>query len=371
MLFFVNGAVYSSWVPRIPQVKAALDLSDGALGAALLGVGAGALAGSLAAAPLVSRRGSRGVASGAAAGLCAAVVLPGLAGSWLALLAALVVVGALDAVTDIAMNAHGVVVERGYRRSIMNGFHALWSLGAVAGAVAGSAAAAAGTSVPAHLAATGGVLAVLVLASARLLLPAAADRSGPRALRVALPGRALALLALLALSVSIAEGAPGDWSAVYLTDALEVGPGAAGAAYAAFAAMMLLGRLLGDATVTRHGHVATTRAGATLAGLGLAGGLALGTPAATVAGFGAAGLGLATVFPALFSAAGNVPGTTAGVGIASVSLVARLGFLAGPPLIGAVATVVDLSAGLWLVVGAVGLVALCASAVAPADGGAA
>ncbi|HEY8340336.1 MAG TPA: hypothetical protein VIK95_10730, partial [Egibacteraceae bacterium] len=242
----------------------------------------------------------------------------------------------------------------------------VWSLGAVVGAASGSAAAAARTPVPAHLAAAGFVLAASVAGSAPALLPGHVDRSGPHPLRVALPGRALALLAALALAVAVAEGAPGDWSAVYLADTLGVGPGAAGAAYAAFSAAMLAGRLLGDAVVTRRGHVATTRAGATLAALGLGSGLLVGTPAAVVAGFGVAGLGLATVFPALFSAAGNVPGTTAGVGIASVSLVARLGFLLSPALVGAVATVADLTAGLWLVVGAVALVALCASAVAPA-----
>jgi hypothetical protein len=36
-LFFVNGALFANWVPRIPDVKSALALSEGALGLAILG----------------------------------------------------------------------------------------------------------------------------------------------------------------------------------------------------------------------------------------------------------------------------------------------------------------------------------------------
>ena len=43
LVFFVNGAVLSSWAPRIPEVKDRLALSDPALGAALFGVAAGSL----------------------------------------------------------------------------------------------------------------------------------------------------------------------------------------------------------------------------------------------------------------------------------------------------------------------------------------
>ena len=61
LVFFVNGAVLASWVPRIPAVKAHLHLSDGTLGLALLGPAVGALVAMQFAGPLTRRWGSRPV----------------------------------------------------------------------------------------------------------------------------------------------------------------------------------------------------------------------------------------------------------------------------------------------------------------------
>ena len=51
---------------------------------------------------------------------------------------ALLLAGALDAVVDVAQNAHGLRVQRAYGRSILNAFHGLWSVGAVTGGLPGS-----------------------------------------------------------------------------------------------------------------------------------------------------------------------------------------------------------------------------------------
>lgn len=360
--FFVNGAAFANWVPRIPQVKGELGLSDGALGGALLGVGLGALAGSVLAGVLVSRYGSRRVTLAASAALCASIPLPALAPAWLALVAALVVVGLVDAVMDVAMNAHGVVVERGYGRSILNGFHAAWSLGAVTGALAGSVAAGAGIRPALHLAGSGLVLGTLALVAGRWLLPTVSDRDRREpGGRLAWPTRGVGLLGLLALCAALLESAPADWSAVYLAEDLGVSPGVAGAAYGAFSVTMLIGRLYGDAVVTRWGPVTTTRTGAALAGAGLACGLALGHPAAAVVGFALVGLGVCAVFPAAFGAAGHLPGLPSGAGIATVSLIARMGFLVGPPMIGAVSELTSLRLALLIPV----LAAIAVGLLAP------
>lgn len=41
VIFFVNGAALSSWVPHIPTVQQKLGLSTGTLGLALLGIAGG------------------------------------------------------------------------------------------------------------------------------------------------------------------------------------------------------------------------------------------------------------------------------------------------------------------------------------------
>ena len=131
-----------------------------------------------------------------------------------------------------------------------------------------------------------------------------------------------------------------DWDGVYLVS-LGVGPAAAPLGYAAFAATMIAGRLAGDRVVARLGRMPTVVAGAALAFAGLA--LAALWPGLlpAAAGFAAVGAGLSNVVPALFSESA-VHASSPARGIAAVATAGYSGLLAGPPLVGAIASLSDL-----------------------------
>src|ERR671928_1397900 len=139
--FFLNAVFYANLVPRLPEVKAELGLSSTSLGAALAALPLGALLAGLSSAVFIRRFGSGRVASTGLVLLGVTVWAVSVAPNWLGLPAALLVIGALDAIVDVAQNAHGLRVQRLYQRSILNAFHGIWSIGAVAGGLLGSAAA--------------------------------------------------------------------------------------------------------------------------------------------------------------------------------------------------------------------------------------
>ncbi|MGK5556807.1 MFS transporter [Actinomadura kijaniata] len=367
-VFFLNGAVFSSWVPRIPEVRDALGLGDGALGAALLGPALGAVAAMSAAGALVSRHGSRPVVRAALAAFCAVPVLIGLASTWAALVAALTVWGAAMGTLDVAMNSAGMAVQARYPRPVMSGLHGCFSLGALVGAGTGAFAAHLRLPVPWHLLAAGAAALVLGAVATRALLPAGDDalHTGPAFAR---PTRPLMLLAALAFAGLLAEGAAVDWSALYLRDVLGAGAGTGGAGYAAFTLAMTAGRLTGDRLVAACGPVRVVRWLAALAATGFAAALLVAEVPAALAGLALLGLGLACVVPIVFTAAGHAAGPSAGgpgPAIAAVSSCGYLGFIAGPPLIGVAAEAVGLGGALGLVAMLVALLALGAPAVAPA-----
>jgi MFS family permease len=105
---------------------------------------------------------------------------------------------------------------------------------------------------------------------------------------------------------------------------------------------MTTGRVFGDWVNHRIGPVALLRWGALLTAIPLAAMLLIGTPAVALAGLFLIGLGVANGVPLMFSAAGRQPDTPAGPGIAAVSSMGSLGFLAGPPFIGFLADAVTL-----------------------------
>ncbi len=368
VLFCVNGAIIASVLPRLPAVKANLDLSNAALGTGLAFGPAGALLASVIASSVVARFGSGRLAVAASVGYGLALPLIGLAPAWAAFAAALFVYGVCDAFADIGQNAHGLRVQRAYGRSIINGFHAWWSIGGMLGA--GSAAVAASLAVPltVHLGVAGGVLALAALAAGRWTLPGSdpgADHAGPppaadpaaRPRRARPPILALAGLGALTLLAAIVEDVPGSWGAVYLRDEVGTTAGTAALAFAAFTTGMTATRLAADRVVDRLGHVAVVRAGGALAAASLAAGLLVGTWWAGLASFFLVGVGAAAGFPALFHAAGHRPGVRPADGIALVSWSGRAGFLIAPPLVGVFADALGLT---W----AVGLGAVAAACVA-------
>ncbi|MER8071231.1 MFS transporter [Streptomyces sp. NPDC094034] len=348
VVFFINGLVLASWAPRIPQVKEQLQMHDGQLGLALLGVALGSVPAMAAAGLLVNRFGSRAVARTAVLLYAAAIALPGLARSLPELMAGLAVLGAAAGALDVAMNAHAVDLERSSGRARLSSFHALFSAGALAGALAGTLAAAGGVTPRAQFAVSAVVVMLAAAPAAAALRPAAHQHPGPARSRsarsastTALASRftpRLLLLSVLGLCVLLIEGVVTDWGSVYLADSLHAGPGSAGAGYVAFAVAMTVGRLAGDRTAGRFGPVRVVRVGALLTAVGAVVVLATGHPLVAVVFFALVGLGIAASFPLVVSGASRLHTGSPGTAVATVSMAGYFAFLAGPPLIGFLAS---------------------------------
>lgn len=348
VIFCLTGAGTANWAVRIPAVQERLALTAGQLGIALVGVSIGAMVAMPLAGRLVARRGSRPVTRGGALAFAFALMLPAYAPTFVLLIMSLVVLGMANGVLDVAMNAQAAAVQHSYGRPIMSRIHALYSFGGLVGAVIGGRIAARHIDPGPHLLGVGLLIASVAGAVAFGMLPATDDAVADSP-RLALPTRALATLSLLAFFVLFGEGAMMNWSAVYLRDISGAGPGLAAAGFASFSLAMAFGRAVGDTLNARYGPERVVRGGGVLAVVGLLGAILFTAPWAVVVGFGAVGAGLSSVFPIVLSAAARRPGQAPGAAIAAVSVCGYSGLLAGPPLIGAIATPFNLRAGFGLV----------------------
>ena len=272
VVFLVNGVTFASWMPRLPEIQDRLGISDAALGITLVGAGVGGLAASGFSGRLVDRFGSRTMTLVTSAGLSMALPLMGIAPTALLVFCSLIVLGSLDGLTDVAMNAQAVELQRRVGRSIITRFHALWSAGAVTGGIIASRAAAAGISLRTQLLITAAVLVATTLIAARWLLPdrrafedAHEAAPSPRVGSRAIIGR----LFLVGLAIALAEAPPNEWAALLMTDRFDLGPGAAGLGFVAVASGMLVGRVVGDHVTDRYGLERTRRGGAGLAAVGV------------------------------------------------------------------------------------------------------
>lgn len=365
MVFLVNGAIFGSWAPQIPFVQERLALGPALLGAALLALAVGALGSMLLAGGIIARFGSAPVTRATGFAMCLGLPAAVLAPDLPLLVAALTFLGAANGLMDVAMNAHGVAVETRLQRPVMSSLHGMFSLGGLLGAAA--SAVALGHVAPwVHALAAGVTLALVFFVVTRWLLPGRVDvgDAGPH---FVLPSRAALGFGVLAFLAMMSEGASLDWSAAWLRGELGAGPTLAGMAFAAFSAAMAAGRFAGDRLRRHWGAVTLVRGSALLAAAGFALAVLLATPTAAIIGFALAGLGLSNAVPVMFGAAGRLPDTQPGAGIAATASIGYMGFLAGPPLIGFAAQATSLGTALGLLAIACALVALFASMVRIAD----
>lgn len=347
LLFLACGGTASSVLPRLPAIKESLGLSNVELGAAVAAMPVGGLVAGLFAGLLIARIGSGRLAVIAGLLATAALAALGLGASWLAVAAAYFVMGMGDTTIDAAMNAHGIAVERLYRRSIFQGFHGMWSAGCMVAGAAGALAAGLGVPVSIHLAVAAAVNAALVLAAATRLMPRAVADAHPVDDHVAetavtlgtLPRlvRMLVPVAMLGILCIILQNAAAAWGAVFLTDVLGQPAGIAALGFVVYMAAMTVARLTNDRWIDRLGKTAFVRLGAAIgaAGVGLMMLSApLQQPVVAFAGFALIGVGSSPMFPVMAATSGSIPGVPAGYGVAMVSWLVRFGLIIAPTVIG-------------------------------------
>ena len=354
--FFIAGFGLAAWAPLVPYAKARAGLDEATLGLLLLCLGTGSILAMPMAGLLATRFGCRKVLIGGTLLICLALPLLASVTSIGLLIATLFVFGAGLGVVDSTVNLQAVIVERASARTMMSGFHGLFSVGAIAGAAGVSALLALGLS---PLQAIGIVVVVLLAAllkAAAHLLPYGSKSSGPA---FAIPHGVVLLIGLLCFIVFLAEGAMLDWSAVYLTTDKHIVEAYAGLGYAAFALTMTIGRLLGDTIVRRLGPTNVI----VLGGLFAACGMALATLAPNwhiaLLGYALVGVGCSNIVPVLYTAVGKQTVMPENIAVPAITTLGYAGILAGPAAIGFIADFSSLSSAFLLI--AASLVAVAVS----------
>ncbi|MDX3075813.1 MFS transporter [Streptomyces sp. MI02-7b] len=330
------GALMAVWGTRMPAVQSAAHLTPGLLSLVLLASAAGIVAGLYLGGRIAHRHGPARLLTAPAIAVAAALAALGACRTLTTLIAAAACFGVAHGLLDVGANVAAVRCQDAYGRSILSGIHAGFSLGALGGAAAAAATAHIShrtVFLVAGLAAVAGiVLAIPATRSIIRLTPAASDGHEPAA-QSNTPRARLWLLGALAAACLLGEGAAADWSAVHL-HGLGATAAVSASAYAVYSAAMAAGRLAGDRLIARYGAPILVRMGAVLATAGLAAGLLADAAPAALAGWAALGLGLSATVPALITAAGR-HGPRA---VAAVTTTGYLGLLAGPAVIGALAS---------------------------------
>ncbi|MET7273852.1 MFS transporter [Streptomyces flaveolus] len=338
--FFAQGVAFALLVTRIPAIQDRYGISDALLPVFLAAVPILAGVGSVVTERLVRRVRPSRVLRWSQPVVLLALLGVGAGGGMAVLAVSLAAFGLAVGALDASMNMLGVSLQRAYRRSIMLGFHAAYSLGGILGASL--------AWVGAHWELA---LWVSYLPVVAVLLPAAllgsrwyvdGERTDAGAAAPASGGggagvgfKVLLPLCLVMTFAYIGDSTVSNWSAKYLQDVLGSSEQLATVPYNVYMVTTLVGRAVGDFGVRRLGAVAVVRGGAVVAAGGFA--VVAVAPGAWVGmlGFTLLGLGLCVLVPQTFAAAGRLFPGASDAAVARLNVFNYVGFLIGSPLVGA------------------------------------
>jgi MFS family permease len=363
--FLLHGMLLGSWVPHIPLVKDALAIGPALFGLALLSLPVGAVIAMPLTGIMISKYGSAPLTLLAGLLFCIFVLGPPHATSIFAFVPLGILLGAAIGTMDVAMNAHGLLVERTLERPTMSIFHGAFSLGALVGTFcAASLMRSIGPSW--QLLAMSGICFVMQLWASRHFLPSAADK-GQTSSSFVWPTRATLALGVLCFLALMIEGSVLDWGAIYLRERFGVDAAFAALAFGTYQGGMAVARFTGDYLRQKFGAVPLTLGSALLAAIGTAAGLYSPSVNLTIVAFVFAGLGVGNIAPILFAGGGRLEKEAPGRGIAAVATMGYTGFLAAPPVIGIVAQATSLQIALSLTIVAALVIAAFAHLAKAAD----
>ncbi|KAF1018584.1 MAG: Inner membrane protein YbjJ [Paracidovorax wautersii] len=343
--FALVGALMYIWSTSVTAFRNHLGLSgaegDLSFGLIAFGIGAGAAVGSLFIGRLIDLYGAKRIVGMTLVLYPLSIVPLGLVGNVPFALAFGIALGLLRGAADTALNAHGVQVERFYRRPIMSAFHAFYSLGGFLFGMVGSyfAGRSAESALLPFMACGLALLAASVVICRYLLdkddMPA--PQHAPHALQgtpaTATHGHIVLLMVgfgVLLLGAMVGENAVADWGQEYLSREVGTTASVAGMAISFFTGAQFIGRLVGDRLAEWMGAPRLVCLSGLCAVLGLIVTITGTNAVAGMIGFSMFGLGVSCIAPLMLSSAGRKDPLNAGRNIGIVNGIGYTGMLAAP-----------------------------------------
>jgi len=351
ILFFICGLNFATWATRIPDFKSILRLSDAQLGTVLMGLPIGSLVSLPIAGWLLTKYASKWISIMAV--VMYVIVIPSLSfmDSAISLFVGLFFFGMAGDIMNIAMNTQVVSLEAKMNKIIMSSFHAVFSIGLMAGAFVGGILEKEHFTTTEHFSLIAFSNVILVPFSIGNLLTdkPVQDENKPKSSILNL-GSYLIILSFIAFCGMLCEGAMADWISLYFKEFIPNSTFPITIGFSSFAAAMVIGRFLGDKISLKYGVSTILILNGLFVGIGMLITLLFASIYLKILGCFIIGIGISTIVPLIYSQAGNQREIMPSIAIAGVSTIAYIGFLLGPVLIGYLSDFVGLDKALYLIV---------------------
>lgn len=337
--YFLSGFGFSTWTSRIPSIKDQLQLNEAELGSILMAMPISSLIGLPLSAYLVARFSTRKPMLLGFVIYAISLFAIGYADSITFLVAAIVGVAFFMRIVNVSMNTQAINVQRLFTKKINGSFHAMWSLGGIAGVGFTTLMILLGVGIKAHFLWFLVIALPTGIAAYQMLLTNDRSTTGNK-LILNKPDPYIMSLGFMILFAAICEGGMFDWSGIYFKEVVQSEVYTYG--FLLFMVCMTLSRFASDWVIQVLGIQTTFLVCAVVVASGFS--LAIIFPFfwPAMIGFALVGMGAAPVIPMAVQQAGESQRYSPGIAVAIISTYSTTGMLVGPPLIGYVAHLLNL-----------------------------
>jgi MFS family permease len=337
--FFLSGLIFSSWTSRIPTIKSTLNLNEAELGSLLLIMPISSFVGLGASGWLLERFDTRWPLIISFIVVSFFLFMIGNSDSDFLFGISIFLFAFTNRILNISMNTQAITLQKNYGKTINGSFHALWSLGGIAGVGTTTLLVAFQVGIISHLLSVGLFVIFASLLMFRLLLKNDKEKSLQRIVWRK-PDPKILNLSLMILLAATCEGGMFDWSGVYLKEVVNVEIFSMG--YFIFMVFMSSSRFASDWFISHIGMQKMYYISASIVASGLLLAVLLPHFLPVMIGFSLVGIGTAAIIPMTLSLTGTSTRFSPGMAISLVSTFAMVGILTGPPVIGWIAHVTSL-----------------------------
>lgn len=246
-LFFLFGVGIIAWVPRFPEIKHNLNVSNGEFGTLLSASAIGSLVALVSVGQLVHRYGARTLLTVSATLLFGSIAsIVHLTSVWQFLLCN-IVFGAGVSAFHISVNSQGLYEQAPNGEKLIPRLHGLWSLGALSTAIL-SGFLAGRVSLVLHIdvlcAVAYIIILILIKRMGNSLMPASSEVDFQYSMKALFSSFKIDWVMSLGMICAVMlEFASGDWSTLFSNQELHMSAGISAIPYVIFVLGMIIGRL--------------------------------------------------------------------------------------------------------------------------------
>lgn len=354
--YFLSGFGFATWTSRIPTIKEMIGLNDAELGTILLTMPIASLCGLPLSGFLVSKFNTRKPLLFGYLLYALSLFSISLANSTFTLVLAMFMIAFFMRIVNVSMNTQVITVQKLYERKINASFHAMWSIGGIAGVSFTTLMILFDISMVTHLIIFTAIVIPLAIGTYSSLIASDRSTSGNK-LILNKPEPYIVSLGFIIFFSSICEGGMFDWSGVYFREVIQADIFTFGFLF--FMAFMALSRLFADRVMHVLGTKKTFLLCSALVIVGVLIAVLFPVFVPALIGFALIGLGVAPIVPMALAQAGGSKKYSPGIVVAIISTYGTTGMLIGPPIIGYLSHAFHLRwAFLFLIVAAVSIIPL-------------